>query len=732
LTETLLHGGVGGVDDLRVVRGTSPPGHGDPAPKRGFRPDVQGLRAVAVVAVVAYHAGFPGLRGGFVGVDVFFVISGFLITGLLVSDVERTGRVSFREFYARRARRILPAAILALLVTLLVSYVVLPPLQVPGAARDAIAAALFVANFRFAAQSTDYLGAHSAPTPYQHYWSLSVEEQFYLFWPALLHGAAALGRQRARAVMTAVVAAVAAGSLIACVWLTHTSEPTAFYLLPTRAWELALGGMIALAASPLVKLPRAVAALLGWAGLAAIVWAVLRYGASTPFPGTAAAVPVLGAAAIIAGGAASGGSARRGVTGLLGTRPMQSLGRVSYSWYLWHWPALVLGAVLLGHSFVVRMAMVALSLGLAHLTQRLVEDPIRHAKRLVRAPRASITAGIALSTVAAVIGVFAIQTAPHPTGHAAAVATPRLPGVTPSTGTHAPAAKAPPSRFSAVDALEQPLQRVLTAAANIHGVPSNLTPSLSNVRADKQRPFLDGCDLSFTSSTSPPCVYGDTAATRTIVAFGDSHAAQWFPALDDYADTKHWRFVDLTKATCPPVLIPIYSPALGREFTECEQWRTQSIARIRAEHPALVIVDAARHYGPEYNFKVFSAQWLSGLAQTVRDLRATGARVLVFGPVAKPGGDVPDCLSIHLDDAQACAAPRGAAVNYLGSRAEQAAVEGAGGYYVPTAPWVCSQESCPVIAGNLLMYRDDNHLTDTYAKWLEPLVAASIDASLKT
>ena len=692
---------------------------------------MQGLRAIAVVAVVAYHAGFPGLRGGFVGVDVFFVISGFLITGLLVTDVERTGKVSFREFYARRARRILPAAILALLVTLLVSYVVLPPLQVPGAARDAVAAALFVANFRFAAQSTDYLGAHSAPTPYQHYWSLSVEEQFYLIWPALLHGAAALGRQRARAVMTGVVVAVAAGSLLACVWLTRTSEPTAFYLLPTRAWELALGGMIALAASPLVKLPRAAAALLSWAGLAAIVWAVVSYGASTPFPGSAAMVPVLGAAAIIAGGAASGGSARRGVTGLLGTRPMQSLGRVSYSWYLWHWPALVLGAVLLGHSFASRMAMVALSLGLAYLTQRLVEDPFRHAKRLVKAPRASITAGVALSAVAALIAVFAIQAAPRPTGHAAAVATPRLPGAKPSTSSHASAVKAPPSRFSALDTLQQPLQRVLTAAAAIHGVPSNLTPSLSTVRGDKQRPFLDGCDLSFTSATSSPCAYGDTAASRTIVAFGDSHAAQWFPALDEYANTHHWRFENLTKATCPPVLIPIYSPVLGREFTECEQWRTQTIARIGAEHPALVIVDAARHYGPEYNFHVYSSQWLSGLAKTVRELRATGAKVLVFGPVAKPPGDVPDCLSVHLDDAQACALPTGAAVNYLGSRAEQLTVESAGGYYVPTAPWVCSKDRCPVIAGNLLMYRDDNHLTATYAQWLEPVVAASIDASLK-
>ncbi len=705
-----------------------------PAPvrsKAGFRPDVQGLRAVAVVAVVAYHSGFPGLRGGFIGVDVFFVISGFLITGLLVTDVERTGKVSFREFYARRARRILPAAILALLVTLLVSYVVLPPLQVPGAARDAVAAALFVANFRFAAQSTDYLGAHPNPTPYQHYWSLSVEEQFYLIWPALLHGAAAFGRQRARAAMIGVVTVVAAASLIACVWLTHTSEPTAFYLLPTRAWELALGGLLALAGSPLARLPRAGAALLGWAGLAAIGWAVFSYGASTPFPGLAATVPVLGGAALIAGGAASGGSARRGPTGLLGTRPMQSLGRVSYAWYLWHWPALVLGAVLIGHSFMARMFLVALSLGLAYLTQRLVEDPFRHARRLIRAPRASITAGVALSGVAALIAVFAIQTAPRPTGHGAAVATPQLPGVAQGTTVHASAAHAAPSRFAAVDNLEKPLQRVLTAAADLHGVPSNLTPSLSNVRTDKQRPFFDGCDLSFTSATSPPCVYGDTAATRTIVAFGDSHAAQWFPAIDEYANAKHWRFENLTKATCPPVLVPIFSPVLGRDFTDCEQWRTQTIARIAAEHPALVIVDAARHYGPEYGFRVYSEQWLSGLAQTVRQLRAAGARVLVFGATAKPAGDVPDCVSVHLDDAQACAVPTGAAVNYLGGRAEQLAVEAAGGYFVPTAPWVCNKDSCPVIAGNLVMYRDDNHLTNTYVKWLEPVVAASIDASLK-
>ena len=439
MTETLFRGGV---DDLRVVSGPLPPARGDRVTKRGFRPDVQGLRAVAVVAVVAYHAGFPGLRGGFVGVDVFFVISGFLITGLLVSDVERTGRVSFREFYARRARRILPAAILALLVTLLVSYVVLPPLQVPGAARDAVAAALFVANFRFAAQSTDYLGAHSAPTPYQHYWSLSVEEQFYLFWPALLHGAAALGRQRARAVMTAVVAAVAVGSLIACVWLTHTSEPTAFYLLPTRAWELALGGMIALAASPLVKLPRAAAALLGWAGLAAIVWAVFSYGASTPFPGTAATVPVLGAAAIIAGGAASSGfgtarrdrPARHPADAIAGpASPTPGTCGTGRRWC----SARCCWATASSHGWPWWRSASAWRTSHSGWSRTRSGTPSGWCGRLVPASQPASQ----LSTVAAVIGVFAIQTAPHPTGHAAAVATPRLPGAKPSTSTHVPASQ---------------------------------------------------------------------------------------------------------------------------------------------------------------------------------------------------------------------------------------------------------------------------------------------------
>ncbi|HEX4431750.1 MAG TPA: acyltransferase, partial [Frankiaceae bacterium] len=491
------------------------------SPRRaGFRPDVQGLRAIAVLAVVAYHARFPGMHGGFVGVDVFFVISGFLITGLLVADVERTGKVSFREFYARRARRILPAAILALLVTLFVSYLVLPPLQIPGAARDAVAAAVFVANFRFAAQSTDYLGAHAAPTPFQHYWSLSVEEQFYLVWPALLHVAAVLGRRRARAVMTGLMAVIAAGSLAACVLLTHSSEPTAFYLLPSRAWELAFGGLLALAGSPLVRLPRPAAALLGWAGLAAIVWSVFSYGGATAFPGWAATVPVLGAAALIASGTRSGGAARHGPTGLLGTKPLQSLGRVSYSWYLWHWPALVLGAVLLGDGVATRIAMVALSLGLAYLTQRLVEDPVRRARGLLRAPRATITAGVALSAAAALIGVFAIQSAPRPVGHAAPVAAPRLldakSGVSVPTSSERTAA---PSRFAALQSLEKPIQRVLSGAAKPSGVPSNLTPSLSGARLDQQKPFFDGCDLSFTSATSGACTYGDTAANRTIVAF---------------------------------------------------------------------------------------------------------------------------------------------------------------------------------------------------------------------
>src|SRR5215207_8385412 len=296
-----------------------------------FRADVEGLRAAAVVAVVAYHAGLGGVGGGFVGVDVFYVLSGFLITGLLWEELDGTGRLRLGAFYARRARRLLPAAALVLVVTLVASAVWLSPLQVPVVARDAAAAALYVANYRFAAQRTDYL-ADASPSPLQHYWSLGVEEQFYLLWPLLLLVVFLAARRGRRSATRAAGAAV--------------SQPWAFFSLPTRAWELAAGGLVALAASRLARLPGLAAATLGWLGLEAILWSITRFGPSTPFPGAAALFPVAGTAAVLAAGCAA---PRLGPDLVLRRWPLQLGGRLSYAWYLWHWPLLVLAPAVVGH-----------------------------------------------------------------------------------------------------------------------------------------------------------------------------------------------------------------------------------------------------------------------------------------------------------------------------------------------------------------------------------------------
>src|SRR3954462_15423619 len=277
--------------------------------RSGFRPDIEGLRAVAVVAVVLFHAGVPGVPGGFVGVDVFFVVSGFLITGLLWREVRDTGKVRLARFYAARARRLLPAGMFVLLVTAAAAAWLLPRLQARAVLGDAVASALYVGNYRLAVQGTDYLAADTPPSPFQHYWSLGVEEQFYLVWPALLIVTAWVIFRRRRAesersvvpfdVVLALVAAVSFA--VSALWTT-TLPSWAFFSLPSRAWELAIGGLVALSAGAWRRLPAWAAGAAGWAGLALIVVGCVRLGDSTAYPGIAALLPVLGTALVVGGG----------------------------------------------------------------------------------------------------------------------------------------------------------------------------------------------------------------------------------------------------------------------------------------------------------------------------------------------------------------------------------------------------------------------------------------------
>ncbi len=473
------------------------------------RSDIQGLRAVAILAVVAYHAGLP-VPGGYVGVDVFFVISGYLITQLLWGELAAGGRLSFAGFYARRARRLLPSAVLVILVTVVASVAVLGPLEAKAVAKDAVACALYVGNYRFAFQATNYLNAHGAVSPLQNYWSLGVEEQFYLVWPALLLAASLIGRRHrgrhrptstdgARWAVIGAMAVVGALSFWMCVSLTHTDEPWAFFSLPTRAWELAVGGLLALAVPLVRRVPAWALGAIGWAGLGAVAWSLVAFGPQTPFPGAAALVPVTGTGAALVAGTRNltAGPAR-----LLGLAPLQPIGAVSYTWYLWHWPALVLAPYVVGHrlGLTQNLAVCLFSLLLAALTTVLLEQPVRRSPWLTARTMRSLVAGGALSLVAAFAAVAIVAAVPPPVGSGHATAS-RLATNHIATGGSSSTSS---SAVTTADSIDAQVNRLIYESLANSQVPASLTPSLADAAADTPVPFNDGCFDGFTDAVRPP------------------------------------------------------------------------------------------------------------------------------------------------------------------------------------------------------------------------------------
>ncbi|HEX8932838.1 MAG TPA: acyltransferase family protein, partial [Pseudonocardiaceae bacterium] len=672
----------------------------------------------------------------------------FLITGLLWQELATTGTVRLARFYGARARRLLPAGITVLAVAVVASAWWLPPLRARSGLVDALASAVYVGSYRFALRGTDYLAADGSASPFQHYWSLGVEEQFYLLWPALLIGAVWIARHAhtlpgrggthrrvapgppVTPVLLAMLGVALVSLMVSLHW-TYTAGPWAFFSLPSRAWELAIGGLIALSAPLWRQLPSVLAALAGWAGLVLIVLACVRLGSSTAYPGVAALLPVLGTALVIAGGCAL---PHHGVDLALSQRPLRQLGRYSYSWYLWHWPVLVFAPVVTGHApgLGLRAVAVALSAGLAVLTTHIVEDPIRFATCLRHCPARSLLVGGATTAIGLAATLLAFLAVPIPVGSGAPAHAPRL-----STAAASPTPSAQSDRRITphLDVLPSPLQEltaqvqaIVAASTDTEAVPSNLTPSLADAAVDKALPFRDGCLLTWIAIRQGSCAYGDTTSATTVALIGDSHATQWFPTLEHIAQQRQWRLEAFTKTTCPPLVdLPIHSPYLGREYTECEQWRTRILERIQVERPALVILGMSRRYAQDFHFTTYGPQWLTGLTRTVAQIHATGATVLVLGPIPDPLTSVPTCLSAHLDAASACAPDRTSALNATGITAEQAATAAGGGYYADLTSLFCTPSRCPVIAANNLVFRDDNHLTTSYAHWLAPVISAHID-----
>ncbi|MFZ0717881.1 MAG: acyltransferase family protein [Mycobacterium sp.] len=706
--------------------------------QKQFRPDIEGLRAVAVLAVVLFHADVPGVGGGYVGVDVFFVISGFLITGLLWREANTTGAVRLRRFYGARARRLLPASATVGIITMVASVVLLPALQVKSVIWDGITSALYVGNYWFIMRGVDYFATHKALSPFQHYWSLGVEEQFYLVWPALIIGTAWLirrVRRRTRAQATSsqrpylvVLALTAAVSFVLSLAATPLAPPVAFFSLPTRAWQLALGGLVALTVGRWRRLSRRGSAVTGWAGLTLILLACAGLSSTTMYPGVAALLPTVGAALVIGAGCAT---PAQGCGRVLGLSPMRAIGRVSYSWYLWHWPVLLLAPALLGQplGLVARVATALVSGGLAVLTLRFIENPLRFAEPIRRSPGRSLALGGAATAVAVCVGLALLVVVPIPVGRGTPAAALKV------ITSPVPAGSDTAAYDVAVQRVVSQLQTAIAASVDLKAVPSNLDPSFVDVEAEQKAYMGSGCLRAPTQGGQPECATGDTASSTTVALVGDSHAAIWNPAFQQAAEQRHWRLETLAKAACPPMDVRVTTPfrRVVEVLEHCEEWRGQIIARLRAEHPRLVVVSAFRGYGGDESltgFHAYDPAWIDSLTRLVQQLRGTGAKVLVLGPVPDPHFDVPTCLSARLDDVSACVPRRAKAVNESGIAAESAAAKAGGGQYADLTELFCTADRCPVIVGNTLVYVDSSHLTFEYARLLAPVMGALADRAL--
>ncbi|MCH7232372.1 acyltransferase [Glycomyces sp. L485] len=672
----------------------------------GFRPDIQGMRAIAVMLVLLSHAGFAFAAGGYVGVDAFFVLSGFLITSLLIKEVFDTGTISIAGFYARRARRILPASTAVTLVTVVAVVAWFPVTRLEEALRDAFAVVVYMVNYLFVISSTEYLNADAMPSPFQQYWSLAVEEQFYMVWPLLLLCLLLVVRRVPRKALTAGVVfcvAIIVVSLAASVLVTQASQPTAYYATHTRAWELAAGALLALTLQTWKRTPRAVGVALGFAGLAAVAGSAFLFDEGTAFPGYAAVVPVTGTMMLIVAGTAQGTNP---VSSLLSTAPFQYVGKISFSLYLWHWPILVLGPLAIGvdSSLALNIALLVGAFAVAQFSYEYIETPVRNARFLKVSDFRGLATGVACSIVglALILGIGFARVPDRPD----------------------------PVDLSAVEAAEgfDEVQQRLREAAVLSTMPSALLPALTGAVHDVPSLYGNGCHLEYEQVGIPDdCVFGDPDAETTVVLFGDSHAAHWFPTFEAIGQEQGWRLLSRTKSDCTPVFTSVMSDQLGREYTECEQWRQAVLDEIDRESPDLVVLattdDVTLTEGRV-------REWKKGWTDLIdRAGESAGEVVALTDTPRSDGAPVSDCVAIHQDEVQVCALDQEEAVENTDLREAGIEVQKAEGVTViDTVQWLCVDGVCPPIVGDMLVLRDTNHITTPYAKWLSNVMLDELPA----
>ncbi|MGI8947374.1 MAG: acyltransferase family protein [Ornithinimicrobium sp.] len=678
------------------------------APRAGLRGDIEGMRAVAVLLVLLYHARVPGISGGFAGVDVFFVISGFLITSLLLREVRQHGSISIIGFYARRARRLLPAATVVLIATGMLGYAVLPAAARGDLGRDIVASTFYVVNWALARRSVDYLAEDATPSAVQHYWSLSVEEQFYLLWPLLMIGAvllAAKTRTGPFRMMGLVLGVITLTSLLWSVIDTSRAPDTAYFVTTTRVWELGIGAMLAFAVPRLRGLSRSAAEILALLGVAAVAACAVLVTASTPWPGSAALLPVLGTAAVVAAGC-SGSTTRTG--SVLGAAPLRFLGGISYSLYLWHWPMLVyLDEVRPGTGLRGRMLVMALAILLAWLTKIAVEDPIRFRSSLAGAPLGTLTWAGATMTASAALALTLV------------LSTPTLGSDLPDWALGARALTQDPA--SQRPEVTADPSAALTATGRVYPDPELATEDVPQL-------YDDGCQVQTGVAEPATCDYGDTESNRVVAVVGDSKVGQWLPALDVIGVQEGWLIRTYTKSRCSWTDATL--SVEGQPYDDCSEWGKRVLADLTGpDKPMVVVTSSGSDVADGGASGSGSASLVEGYLTYWRQLQTNDVEVIALAdnPGPGPGKQVYTCVGDNPQDYTVCNFP---ASEGRGTPSLRAATQRLPGVrFIDLSPWLCPDQVCSAVIGNVLVYRQGSHVTAAYAETMAQVLRFELVSS---
>lgn len=642
-----------------------------PAEKAPYRPDLDGLRALAIVAVVLFHADAPGAGGGFTGVDIFFVLSGFLITRLLLAELHQEGRVDFLNFWARRLRRLLPTASGVIFATSLIGHVVLPGYLRPGLAADVTSAALNFANFRFAKQAIDYFAHEDQPSLLLHFWSLSVEEQFYAIWPVILLAFARIVRRSIKSWLPPLLLLVSLASFIYSLWLQADNQPLAFFHTLSRCWQLSLGALLAVCSLRGWTLPDKLQEPAIWFGMACAATSIMLYNAELPYPGFYALLPALGSAAVILGGESSTNpprSARR----FMSAPVLVWIGRRSYAWYLWHWPVMRLSEIMFPSMATAPLISVPISLVLAAATHALIENPVRYGW-LSRQPPS-------YTFIAACAGVAGL----------------------------------------------------LISANLILGRPQALAgpemaKRIASARSDRGPNYADGCHLDYDVTVQPPCAYGAAPAARRAVLFGDSHAAQWLAPLASASADAGWTVQSWTKSSCPAIDVTIWYRPREARFTACEEWRENVLSVLTgSQKPDVVFIASRIDYDgwimDRDTDRILQGQladtaWREGLRRVLSRLVAAGVHVVLIRDTPTISRELYECLEggggVACAEPLATAFPSHSDLDVAGQFGDRVQI-------LDLTKALCGALACPILKRNMIVYLDEHHLTATFASTLAP------------